>query len=138
MMSTQLGALVRLAQESWVGCCWDTEFGSYRLNLRGLLSRQAWVAARATRGEESQCWRQAAEWLAVVESDARTAAEYARSALQSVESGELAVAIQLFDQASALAAKYPVSVGYVACRSLCEALACDASATASTPATAPA
>ncbi len=130
MMSTRLGALVRLAQESWVGCCWDTEFGSYRLNLRGLLSRQALVAARATRGEESQCWRQAAEWLALVESDARTAAEYASSALQSFESGELAVAIRLFDQASTLAAKYPVSVGYVACRSLCEELSCGDPATA--------
>ncbi|WP_182866530.1 hypothetical protein [Stieleria mannarensis] len=121
-MFDRLSELVRLAQQSWVGCCWETEFGSRRLNLRGLQARQAVVAAKATRGEESQCWYQAAEWLSGVEHDAKTAAEYAQQALNAAGSGDLAVAIKLLDQASALAAKYPVSVGYVACRSLCEDL----------------
>ncbi|QEG00391.1 hypothetical protein Mal15_44610 [Stieleria maiorica] len=129
-MFDQLSEMVRLAQQSWVGCCWETEFGSRRLNLRGLQARQAVVAAKATRGDESQCWYQAAQWLAGVEHDAKTAAEHAQQALNAVASGDLAVAIKLFDQASVLAAKYPVSVGYVACRSLCEDLSCSDPATA--------
>lgn len=129
-MRTNLEETVRLAQASWTGCSWGTEFGPRGLNLDGLQARQAMVAAKATRGEESQCWLQAAEWLAQVEKDAKAAAEHASLAIAPFNSGDIATALRLLDEAISIAAKYPIDNGYIACRAICIDVSCGDSAPA--------
>ena len=115
---------VRLAQSSWTGCCWETAHGPRALNLRGIQARQAVLAAKATRGEESRCWNEAAQWLAVVENDAKIAAERAGQALLAAESGDFYTALERFNEAVALAEKYSVAPQYIACRCLCQSFLC--------------
>ncbi len=82
---TSLNVLQEALQSStsaWKGCDWDTDFGSRRANLRGLCSRQARLAAQATRGDESAYWREVCRFLENVEQDARAAAELAGQAVE--------------------------------------------------------
>ncbi len=78
------------AQSAWVGCDWDTEFGDRKQNLRGLRSRQAKLAAQATRGAESIRWWEACRFLERIEQDARAAASLAAKAVAQWQRGDLA------------------------------------------------
>lgn len=131
-IDTMLDALkesIRLANEAWTGCCWETEFGPKKLNLNGLQMRQALIAAKATRGNEAECWHDAATWLAQVEADARSAADHTSRAFESAQAGDWTTAIKLVDQATDLASRYPVADQFEQCRALCEQLAWSAPAT---------
>lgn len=129
MMLDSLCDSIRHARESFRGCTWETEFGPRRLNLRGLHSRQALLAAKATRGEESQCWKSAAEWLVLVETDANRAAEYATAAINWVHLGDVMAAARQLDLAIALESKYPSQGNFLRCRSLLEGLSPDSATT---------
>ncbi len=100
------------AKSAWTGCHWETEFGSRRLNLCGLRSRQAAIAAKATRGEESTCWNEACQWLQVVEHDAARAAELADMAIRALGRHQFALAERHFGEAVALEQKYRGGVAY--------------------------
>ncbi|EMI15935.1 hypothetical protein RMSM_07144 [Rhodopirellula maiorica SM1] len=103
---------LRQAKSTWIGCQWPTQFGSSRLNLEGLRSRQAGIAEKATRGEESRCWRGAAIWLATVEHDAALAAELAEQAVRAAAAGENGEAQRLLGEAVALEQKYRDPIVY--------------------------
>ena len=100
------------AKSTWVGCQWWTQFGSAGLNLAGLRSRQAALAAKATRGEESQCWCEAAIWLIQIERDAALAAELAQQAFRAAELGNNETARQLLNDAVELERKYRAPTVY--------------------------
>ncbi|MCA9140314.1 MAG: hypothetical protein KDB00_26265 [Planctomycetales bacterium] len=111
---------IRRARDSWRGCDWVTEFGPRRLNLCGLQSRQALLAAKATRGDESQCWKAAADWLILVEKDANHAGEIALGVIDMIHRGDVSAASRLLDRAVTLESKYPTAGHYRQCRSLFE------------------
>ena len=87
------------ALTEWVGCDWDTEFGESKQNLRGLRSRQAKLAAQATRGAESIRWWEACRFLERIERDARAAASLAKTAVAQWQRGDLATALSHLDKA---------------------------------------
>jgi len=91
----------------WCGCDWDTTFGSLRLNLQSVLARQAEIAAKATAGEESNCWREAATWLRTVERDAALAEREAALAVKAAIANCLVDAQQHIAIACAIEARYP-------------------------------
>lgn len=78
----------------WVGCDWATDFGERHLDLCGVTARQASLLARATSGQESAHWQEAARWLATVEADAQAAAQAAWVARQEAAAGRLANALE--------------------------------------------
>ena len=104
--------LIQSAHDHWQGCDWPTRFGPRQFDLAGIRSRQALLAAKATRGEEARVWSEAATWLAEVEGDAVRAAELARQALEEAEQEQWPVASELLQQAESLEAKYPQLDGY--------------------------
>ncbi len=106
------------AQAAWTGCDWDTEFGPDRENLRGLCCRQARLAALATRGDESDHWREVCRFLDAVEQDARLAAELASRAVEFWRLGNVTEALRRLDDALALEARYREPVAYLRLRSL--------------------
>lgn len=116
----ELRQAAEAAKKAWTGCSWPTEFGSRQLNLAGLCSRQASLAAKATRGDEAACWREAAAWLAQMEMDAAEAAKRAELAVHAAAAGDLAKASQWFEQAARIAAPYPCGEGYQKCCRLCD------------------
>ena len=109
---------LQAAQAAWTGCDWDTEFGPARVNLRGLCSRQAKLAAQATRGEESSHWREACQFLDTVEHDARMAADLASKAVDAWSLGNIAEAIRRLEAAIELEARYREPVAYPSLREL--------------------
>jgi hypothetical protein len=109
---------LQAAQAAWTGCDWDTEFGPGRENLRGLCSRQARLAALATRGDESAYWREVCRFLDSVEQDARTAAELASKAIDLWHLGNIGEALRQLEDAIALEARYREPVAYSELRSL--------------------
>ena len=109
---------LQTAQAAWTGCDWDTEFGLRRANLRGLCSRQARLAAQATRGEESAYWREVCKYLDAVELDARTAAELAGGAVEIWDLGNTVEALRRLEDAIALEARYREPVAYAKLLSL--------------------
>lgn len=114
-MSESLRQTIDSAQTSWVGCCWETAFGSRKLNLCGLSSRQALLAARALRGEEAACWRDAAEWLRQVEDDAAHAKELAEQSWTQATANHFVKAYELLSESAILESKYPVATRYREC-----------------------
>jgi hypothetical protein len=106
------------AQAAWEGCDWDTDFGRRRANLRGLRSRQARIAARATRGTESAYWREVDRFLDMVEKDAQQAGEIAAEAVTQWCQGDLSAALSRLDDAIALEALYREPLAYSRLRSL--------------------
>ncbi|MCC9602174.1 hypothetical protein LOC67_16575 [Stieleria sp. JC731] len=93
--------------EMWTGCDWETEFGPLKLNLQGVRSRQAMLAASATRGQEAEQWKNAAIWLKDLEEDARRATELWHQATQAELDGRLDQALKLRCAAEAIERKYP-------------------------------
>ena len=93
-------------RDQWTGCTWATEFGAARLNLRGVTCRQAALLARATSGEESVNWREAAEYLAKVEADAAAARVEAGLAAHKADAGSLPEALVHAERACNLERPY--------------------------------
>ena len=91
---------------AWTGCDWPTSFGDTGLDLNGMTSHQALLMARATAGLEAADWREAVQWLRLVETDAEAAEEAARSAVDAVARGELAAARRDAQSACDLEARY--------------------------------
>ncbi len=83
----------------WTTCDWATEFGCLNLNLKGLRSPQLERLAFATRGEESQEWRNAADWVRIVEDAAAKAQELATLAHEASLRNEHSHSRQLIQQA---------------------------------------
>jgi len=108
------------AKLAWQGCEWITEFGPQRMNLCGLRSRQASLAAKATRGEESKCWKEAALWLETVERDAARAAELAEFAIQAAQQNEFQKMQRLLMDAIALEQKYRIAIVYTDVKRVCD------------------
>jgi hypothetical protein len=124
MTSTELlRAALQSAQAAWTGCDWETEFGPGRINLRGLTSRQARLAAQATRGEESTQWREVCHYLDAVERDARLAAELASAAVDFWSLGNTAEASCRLEEAIALEAHYRPPFAYPRLRAVMQSTA---------------
>ncbi|SMP73856.1 hypothetical protein SAMN06265222_11727 [Neorhodopirellula lusitana] len=104
--------LIHAAQAHWQGCDWPTRFGPRNLDLAGIRSRQAKLAAKATRGEEATGWAEAVAWLAEVENDAAQAAGLAERAFCEAELAKWVAASDLLQQAESLEAKYGQLDGY--------------------------
>ena len=94
------------AQGAWTGCDWPTSFGDTGLDLNGITSHQALLMSRATAGVEAADWREAVQWLRLVESDAEAAEEAARWAVEGVGRGDLAAARRDAQSACDLEARY--------------------------------
>ena len=77
----------------WTGCDWTTDFGPNHLDLRDVTARQASLLARATSGQESDQWQEAARWLTEVEADAQSARQAAQTAVQEAAAGHLPSAL---------------------------------------------
>jgi hypothetical protein len=103
---------LRDAQAAWVGCDWDTVFGRRRANLKGLRSRQARLAAQATRGTESAFWHEVYRFLDMVEKDAQQAGEIAAEAVAHWCRGDLTAALSKLDDAIALESLYREPLAY--------------------------
>lgn len=101
-----IAQLIQTARVRWQGCDWPTQFGLRMLDLNGIRSRQAKLAAKATRGEESACWAAATAWLAEVEGDAKKAASLAEKALDEAKRRCWDSANDLMRQAESLESKY--------------------------------
>lgn len=93
-------------QNRWVGCDWPTEFGAGGLNLCGITARQAALLARATSGQESADWDEAARWLTKVEADAEAARQAAALAWQEASAGQLEKAYSHARRACELERRY--------------------------------
>jgi hypothetical protein len=104
--------LLQAAQHGWRGCDWHTSFGPKKLDLCGIRSRQARLVAKATRGDESQCWCEAVRWLTAVESDASDAAELAAYAIAKAQQNAWPEACELLRKAEGLESKYGQTSGY--------------------------
>jgi hypothetical protein len=91
---------------AWTGCDWPTSFGDTGLDLNGMTSHQALLMARATAGLEAADWREAVQWLRLVESDAEAAEEAARGAVERAAGGDLAAARRGAQTACDLEARY--------------------------------
>ena len=104
--------LVDSARYHWQGCDWPTSFGPKGLDLGGIRSRQAKLAEKATRGEETACWAEAVVWLGEVEADASRAAGFASQALAEAENDRWVDASELLQKAESLEAKYGQLDGY--------------------------
>lgn len=93
-------------QNQWTGCDWPTKFGPRGLNLCGIAARQAALVARATSGQESVHWSEAAKWLTQVESDAEAAWRAAASAAQHAVAGQFKEALADAEFACELEQRY--------------------------------
>lgn len=118
----RLKQALHAAQRSWSGCDWNTDYGSGGINLRGLSSRQASLAAKATRGEESDNWRSACEYLHLVERDAHQAAGLASDAVEAWRLGDSRAAMALLEEAISLEARYREPIAYPELRTLMQSM----------------
>jgi hypothetical protein len=103
---TSFSQLYELTKARWIGCDWPTKFGTAELNLSGVTARQAALLARATSGQESADWQQAAHWLTTVEADAEAARQAAEIAQQNAAAGRLQEALAHADRAVMLEVPY--------------------------------
>jgi len=90
----------------WKGCDWPTNFGTARLDLAGVTSRQAALLARATSGQEAIDWHGAAEWLAKIEADAEAANQAAWLAQKEASAGHFSEALDHVQRACDLEGPY--------------------------------
>ncbi len=104
--TTSFSGLYERIKGRWTGCDWPTQFGSAKLNLAGIAARQAVLLARATSGQESADWQEAAHWLTTVEADAESARQAAQNALQAASAGRLPEALAFAEQAVQLEELY--------------------------------
>jgi hypothetical protein len=97
--STSFATLFDRSKDRWTGCDWPTRFGSAALNLSGITARQAALLARATAGQESADWQDAARWLTSIEAAAAAARQAAEKAHVAASAGDLQEALALAEQA---------------------------------------
>jgi hypothetical protein len=94
------------ARGTWTGCDWPTSFGQTGLDLNGMTSHQALLMSRATAGEEAGDWREAVQWLRLIETDAEAAEEAARWGVELSARGDLGGAQREAQTACDLEARY--------------------------------
>ena len=99
------GSFERLAGH-WIGCDWQTEFGSGRINLQAMTAEQAALLGRATAGWESFQWREAARFLGQVEADAKAARRAAELARDHAIAGQFPIALGHAERACELERRY--------------------------------
>jgi hypothetical protein len=109
------------ARGTWTGCDWPTAFGQTGLDLNGMTSHQALLMSRATAGEEASDWREAVQWLRLVEADAEAAEESARLAIELIAHAELPAAIRAARAACAMEARYHPAPVWTDLREILEA-----------------
>jgi len=124
MTSSEITAALQLGLGKWTGCHWPTQFGESKLNLQGLLSRQAALMARASTGREAEEWRNAVQWLEAVERDAREAEAEATTAATLASQGAFEQALEHVERACALEAHYNDGAGWAPLRNLIAAACC--------------
>jgi len=91
----------------WKGCDWSTRFGFLSINLEGITSAQAALAAEATAGKEASEWETLSAWLTQVERDAQEAETRAQQAVTCALAGNLGDALKQAQHACALESHYP-------------------------------
>jgi hypothetical protein len=96
----------RAAAGRWRGCDFATEFGTSKINLKGLRASQAFVLARAASEQDRRDWHAAAAWLEAIERDAAAAETEARHAVDLARIGMLDDAIEHAHAACTLERKY--------------------------------
>jgi hypothetical protein len=96
----------RAAENRWGGCDWDTQWGSNKLNLKGLTARRTRLMANAISGVEAKAWSDAGDWLAQIEMAAAEAKSLAAQAVQQCQNANWAQALQLMEAACAIESKY--------------------------------
>ncbi len=94
------------AQGAWTGCDWPTSFGDTGLDLNGMTSHQALLMSRATAGVEAADWREAVQWLRLVETDAEAAEAAGRQAADEAARGNVQAANRAAWAACELEARY--------------------------------
>jgi hypothetical protein len=102
----QVEAFFVEAENRWVGCDWDTDFGPLKLDLNRLTAERATVLANATSGQESQAWNDAADWLAKVESDAAEAKLLATQAVAHCRKRMWQLALSTMEYACTIESAY--------------------------------
>ncbi|HVK13563.1 MAG TPA: hypothetical protein VM597_32755 [Gemmataceae bacterium] len=94
------------AEGTWTGCDWPTSFGDTGLDLNGITAHQALLMSRATAGVEAADWREAVQWLRLVEADAEAAETAGRQAAEDAARGDLVAARRAAGAACELEARY--------------------------------
>lgn len=112
MSSIEIQRAFQYGLGRWVGCDWDIAFGTQRLQLKGMKSRQARLLANATAGNESLAWHEAANWLENVERDAQQAESEAYCANELAKSGRLSDAEVHARKACELEQSYEQSIAW--------------------------
>ena len=112
VLNETFGDVFERLQGRWVGCDWPTEFGPGRLNLQSMTADQAALLVRATGGWESSQWREAARFLAQVESDAKAARRAAAIARDHALAGQLHDALAHAQRACELERRYHAYSGW--------------------------
>lgn len=89
------------ATRTWTGCDWATQFGSARLNLKGLTPGDAELRAQQEAAAKED-WLAAARWLTEIEQSAERAEVQAALALAAANAGDLDTALEHADAAWSL------------------------------------
>jgi hypothetical protein len=110
------------AHGRWTGCDWPTSFGDTGLDLNGMTAHQALLMARATAGTEAADWREAVQWLRLVEADAEAAEEAAARALTAARREDLSAARWSARAACELEARYHPRPVWTSLQEVLEAL----------------
>jgi hypothetical protein len=110
------------AHGRWTGCDWPTSFGDTGLDLNGMTAHQALLMARATAGVEAGDWREAVQWLRLVEADAEAAEEAAARALTAVRREDICAARWSARAACELEARYHPRPVWASLQEILEAL----------------
>ena len=110
------------AHGRWTGCDWPTSFGETGLDLNGLTSHQALLMARATAGTEAADWREAVQWLRLVEADAEAAEEAAARALTAARREDIGAARWSVRGACELESRYHPRPVWASLQEILEAL----------------
>lgn len=129
---TSIETAYQAARGAWTGCDWDVTFGPAALKLNGLTAAQAMRLARATAGDESHHWHEAAQWLETVEEAANQAEMLGRNALTAVREGDLSRALERVDDACTLESAFPRTPTWTLLReSISDAIAAESHSTLS-------
>jgi hypothetical protein len=102
----EISAKYRQGTGRWIGCDWQTDFGSEHLNLAELKASQVLLLARATAGNEAANWQAASQWLTRIEQEAQEAESEAGIALALASNGQFREALLHAQRACAIEARY--------------------------------
>ncbi len=101
-----IAATYRQGAGKWIGCDWQTDFGTAHLDLAQLKASQVLLLARATAGKEAADWQMASQWLTRVEKEAQEAETEAGIALALASTGQFREALFHAQQACAIETRY--------------------------------